>query len=120
MIYKKIPSNSTSKSIWIGGNKEFYEDHQSVANKARHYLLIIYMAGMTALQAFVQSQDTIDPRIIPVYRKFEIEEILSMHPLLTNSEEVEIMVYHHVQVSPNKKVHTQIKYKQSKIFSSRN
>lgn len=78
MIYKKIPSNSTLQSIWIGGNKEFYEDLKSLADNARYYLLIVYLAGITTLQSLQQYQEIInDSRINPIYRKLaEIEEIL--------------------------------------------
>lgn len=80
MIYKETSPNSISQSIWFGGNKEFYQDIQSLANNACHHISLIYILGMNTLQTFQKYPNIMsDPegRISPIYRKLgEIEETL--------------------------------------------
>lgn len=79
LIYKKAGSQTTANSVWIGGNKEYYGDIQSLASNARYHLSPIYITGRTTFDNFQKHRDILnDLRIVPVYRKLkEIEEILN-------------------------------------------
>jgi hypothetical protein len=78
LFYKKASSNSIAKSIWLGGNKEFYDDILSLAYNTHSYLSLIYIAGKTVFENYQKKRDILnDQRMTPVYRKLtEIEEIL--------------------------------------------
>jgi hypothetical protein len=80
MIYRETSPNNISQSIWFGGNKEFYQDIQSLANNARHHMSLIYILGRNTLQTFQKYPNIMsDPegRITPIHRKlYEIQETL--------------------------------------------
>jgi len=84
LIYKK-DGKSTASSIWIGGNKEFYEDIQALASNTRYHLTPLYVNGKTTLDNFQRNPSIMnDLRINPLRRKlYEIEELLSADIPLT-------------------------------------
>jgi hypothetical protein len=51
-IYKKARSNITDKSVWFGGNKEFYNDIQYIAQNAHDKLYSIYTLGRGISQQY--------------------------------------------------------------------
>jgi hypothetical protein len=85
LIYKDTRSKSTANSVWIGGNKEFYEDIQALASNTRYHLTPLYVNGKTTLDNFQRNPSIMnDLRINPLRRKlYEIEELLSADIPLT-------------------------------------
>jgi hypothetical protein len=90
LIYKKPPSKSMTQSIWLGGNKEFYDDIQSLAFNAGKKLIPTYISGEASLLNYQKYRNIMnDSRITPVYRKLkEIEEILKYADIASFLEEL--------------------------------
>jgi len=78
LFYKNTSSNSIAKSMWLRGNKEFYDDLQSLAYNTHSYLSLIYIAGNTVFENYQKKRNiSADPKITPVDRKLkQIKEIL--------------------------------------------
>jgi hypothetical protein len=62
LIYKNANLGNIRNSIWLGGNKEFYDDLRSIANNARIKLYSIYEGGKKALERFQEWRDTTNAR----------------------------------------------------------
>ena len=80
IIYKKH-GTSTINSVWIGGNKEFYEDIQALASNIRDHLSPLYIHGKETLNLFLkfrkgESFDIMDTRLIPLRKKIHDLELL--------------------------------------------
>jgi hypothetical protein len=78
LIYEKVGSQSTGYSVWIEGNREYYDDIKALASNAGYQLSPLYASGRTILDNFQKYRDIINkPRIFPLDRKLrEIYEII--------------------------------------------
>jgi DNA-binding MarR family transcriptional regulator len=73
------PNHNMNITSWFGGNKEYYDDLQSLTYNARNKLLIIYGIGKNALETFQKHMDIMNyPNILPIRRKIiELGQILN-------------------------------------------
>jgi hypothetical protein len=84
LIYKK--DNNTSDSVWRGGNKEFYDDIQTLASNARDFSKILYVYGKYTMNKFGRYADIMHPRMIPLRQKlYEMGVIFDANIPLTES-----------------------------------
>jgi hypothetical protein len=78
LIYEKARFKSAAYSVWIEGNKEFYDDVQALASNGRDSLFILYASGRLVLENFQRYWNVMNnPRIYPIDRKLrEIADIV--------------------------------------------
>jgi hypothetical protein len=94
LFYKKTGSKSTADSVWIGGNKEFYDDIQALASNARYHLSPLYSICKSTMDGFQRYLDSgiwtvhtdLDSRISPLRHKlYEMKVIFDADIPLTES-----------------------------------
>jgi hypothetical protein len=82
LFYEKAFSVNMDTTIWLGGNKEFYDNIQRLAYKVAELLNVIYVEGRDILEGcqinkYMQNRK-FGLKILPVYKKLnEIEVILN-------------------------------------------
>jgi hypothetical protein len=83
IIYKNNGANRTDDSVWIGGDREFYEDIQALASNTRYHLSPMYTNGKKTFDLFLKSEgmeksrlDIMDPRLIPIRQKLHYMEAI--------------------------------------------
>lgn len=79
LAFGNSESNSSNRSVWLGGNKEFYDDIRSLIQNVSINLYFIYVNGSETLRKFEQYPDIKRSSRIGVIRKklHEIEEVLT-------------------------------------------
>lgn len=70
LIFKSHKSNLLT-SIWLGGNKEFYDDIYTLTYNATEILMPVYIQGKDCLERYKAVQPWLvnNPQIAPVYQK---------------------------------------------------
>jgi hypothetical protein len=78
LISREARFNSINKSIWLGGNKEFYDDLKALAEDTHFKLYPIYIDGLDTMKRFEEYPNICNSSKIAVVRKklYEIGEIL--------------------------------------------
>jgi hypothetical protein len=81
LLYAKAFSVNMGTSVWLGGNKEFCDNLQSLAEKSAKMLKVFYIEGMDCLNTFIKNLSKEDKKdefkLLPLYIKLnEIETIL--------------------------------------------
>ena len=100
LLYNKAFSVNMGTSIWLGGNKEFCDNHQALADRSAKKLKVLYIQGREILGKFHKDalgDERNEFKLLPVYLKLgEIEAILRYmnNALFPNGVEQEIMVLH--------------------------
>jgi len=80
LLYTKAFSVNMGKSIWQGGNKEFCDNLQALADKSVKMLKVLYIEGIDVLKSFIKNKledKKNEFNLLPIYLKLnEIETIL--------------------------------------------
>jgi hypothetical protein len=78
LISREARFNSMNKSIWLGGNKEFYDDLKALAEDTHVKLYPIYIGGLETMKRFEEYSTIYNSSKIASVRKklYDIGEIL--------------------------------------------
>jgi DNA-binding PadR family transcriptional regulator len=86
MFYDKAYAVNMSTSIWQGGNKEFCDSLQSLAERSRSMLRILHMEGRDILESFIENKEVKEngSKLLGIYLK--INEIKTVLQYLNNEQ----------------------------------
>jgi hypothetical protein len=93
LLYDEAFSVNMGTSIWLGGNKEFCDSLQALADRSAMMLKVLYIQGRDIVESFQKENES---KLLPAYLKLnEIEAILKYfdnrpHP---NRVEAKIMIH---------------------------
>jgi hypothetical protein len=93
LLYDEAFSVNMGTSIWLGGNKEFCDSLQALADRSAMMLKVLYIQGRDIVESFQKENES---KLLPAYLKLnEIEAILKYfdnrpHP---NGLEAKIMIH---------------------------
>jgi uncharacterized membrane protein (Fun14 family) len=98
LIIEKAGSNIRDTSVWFGGNKEFYEEVQSMAQNTHVYkkMIAIHDIGKDILQKYQQYEY----KLLPIRKKItEIEGELFVTQVLSSFGKKVTDILQHLEVS---------------------